>query len=82
MQQNSRFRLSDDRDETINDIISECTKLTQRQLTWLGVQGYPQGTVQKTEIRPSKQMVYAKPSICPAEWDKKSNAILAYKQIT
>ena len=31
MQQNSRCRLCDDRDETINRIISECSKLVQNK---------------------------------------------------
>ena len=31
MQQNSRFRLCGNRDETINHIISKCCKLTQRE---------------------------------------------------
>ena len=39
-QQNSKFRLCDDRDETINHIISECSKLAQREYTarhdWVG----------------------------------------------
>ena len=30
-QQNSKYRLCDDRDETINPIISECSKLTQKE---------------------------------------------------
>ena len=30
-QQNSRFRLYDDRDEIINHMISECSKLTRRE---------------------------------------------------
>ena len=30
MQQNSKYRLCDDRDETINPIISECSKLAQK----------------------------------------------------
>ena len=39
-QQNSKCRLSGDRDETINQIISECSKLTQREYKarhdWVG----------------------------------------------
>ena len=31
MQQNSKCRLCDDRDETINHIISECSKLAQKE---------------------------------------------------
>ena len=40
MQQNSRCRLSSDRDETINCIISECSKLAQKEYKtkhdWVG----------------------------------------------
>ena len=40
MQQNSRCRLCDDRDETTNHIISECSKLAQFECKtrhdWLG----------------------------------------------
>ena len=39
LQQNSRCRLCSDRDETINDIINECSKLIQKEYitrhTWL-----------------------------------------------
>ena len=40
MQQNSKCRLYSDRDETINHIISECSKLVQREYKtkhdWMG----------------------------------------------
>ena len=40
IQQNSRCRLCDDRDETINHIISECSKLSQKEYKawhdWVG----------------------------------------------
>ena len=39
-QQNSKYRLCGDRDETINHIISECSKLTQKEYkarhNWVG----------------------------------------------
>ena len=39
-QQNSKFRLCGDRDETINHIISECSKLAQKEYKvrhdWVG----------------------------------------------
>ena len=40
MQQNSKYRLCDDRDKTINHIISECSKLAQKKYkvrhNWVG----------------------------------------------
>ena len=40
MQENSKFRLCGDRDETINHIISECSKLVQKEYKtrndWVG----------------------------------------------
>ena len=61
-QQNSKCRLCGDRDETINHIISECSKLTQKEYkarhNWVG-QGDLLGNVQEISIRPYKQMVYA-----------------------
>ena len=50
MQQNSKCRLCGDRDETINHIISECSKLAQREYKTrhrLGGQGDPLGNVQE-----------------------------------
>ena len=62
----SECRLCGDRDETINHIISECSKLAQKEYKtrhdW-GEQGDPLGDVQ--EIEPYEQMVYAQPSACP-----------------
>ena len=48
-QQNSKFRLYDDRDETINHIISKCSKLAQKEYktTRLGRQGDPPGNEQE-----------------------------------
>ena len=69
-QQNSKCRLCGDRDETINHIISECSKLAQgvQGETRLGRQGDPLGNVQKISIRPYQQMVYAQPGTCPWKW--------------
>ena len=63
-QQNSKCRLCGERDETINHIISECTKLVQGE-TRLGRQGSPLEHVLLISIRPYKQMVYAQPGACP-----------------
>ena len=38
--------------------------------------------VQKIEIPPYEQMVYAQPSICPSEWHTDSYGTLAYKRIS
>ena len=70
-QQNSKYRLCSDRNETINHIISECSKLAQKAYKtshdWMG-QGDPLGDVQEIEIWPYEQSVYAQPCICPREW--------------
>ena len=56
------------RDETINHIISECSKLAQKEYKarhdWVGL-GNPLGNVQEISIRPYKQMVYTQPGACP-----------------
>ena len=71
-QQNSRCRLCGNRDETSNNILSECSKLAQKEHKtrhkWVE-QGGPLGTVQEIENWPYEQMVYAQPSIYPGEWD-------------
>ena len=49
-QQNSKCKLSGDRDETINHILSECSKLAQKEYKTrhdLGRQGDPMGDVQE-----------------------------------
>ena len=72
-QQKSRCRLYGDRDETVTHIISECSKLTQKEYKtrhdWVGkvIQGDPLGDVQKSEVWPYEQMVYAQPRICHGE---------------
>ena len=68
-QQNIRCRLCDDRDETINHIISECSKLEQKEYKTGGGQGYPLGIVQEVVTWTYEQMVYAQPRICPGEWN-------------
>ena len=48
LQQNTKYRLCGDRDETINHIISECSKLALKEYkTWLGGQGDLLGDVQE-----------------------------------
>ena len=56
-QQNSNCRLCGDKDETINHIIRECSKLAQ------GGQGDPLGSMQGIKMGPYKQMVYAQPTV-------------------
>ena len=63
-QQNSKCRLCGDIDETINHIISECSKLAQKEFKtrhdWVGKVIHCE-----ISIRPYKQMVYAQPGACP-----------------
>ena len=70
MQQNSKCRLCDDRDKTINHI-SKWGKLAQKEykLDTTGWESDPLGVVWKIEIWPHKQVVYAQPRIRPGEWD-------------
>ena len=72
-QQNSKCRLCGDRDETINHIISECSKLAQKEYEtthdWVGKVIH--WDVQEIWIWPYEQMVYAQPSCCPGEWHTK-----------
>ena len=72
MEQNSRCRLCGDIDETINNIISECSKLAKKEYKtrhnkYKQVDALRIG--QKIEIWPYEQMVYAQPRICPGKWD-------------
>ena len=66
MQQNSKCRLYGDRDETINHIISECSKLVQKEYktrhNWVGkvIHG---DMCKKSNF--DQQMVYTQPSTCP-----------------
>ncbi len=57
--------LDGDRDETINHIISECSKLAQKEYKtrhdWVG-------KVNPSELcKKYEQMIYAKPNISPGE---------------
>ena len=65
-QQNSKYRLCSDRDETINHIISECSKLAQKEYKarhdWVGKVIHWE-MCRKFQFD-HKQMVYAQPS-CP-----------------
>ena len=69
-QQNSKCRLCGDRDKAINHIISECSKLAQKEykarLDWVGKVIH--GNVQEIQIWPCQQMVYAQPRTCPRKW--------------
>ena len=70
-QQNSKRRSCGDRDETINHIISECSKLAQKEHKTrheLGGQDDPLGNVQGIEIWPCQQMLYAQPNTYPWKW--------------
>ena len=68
MQQNHKCRLCGDRDETINHIISECSKLAQKEYKakhdWVGKVIHLE-MVQEISIRPCQQIVYAQPKTCP-----------------
>ena len=59
-QQNSKCRLCGDRDETIDYIISECSKLAQKEYKTRQVERLIHfGILQETEISPYEQTVYA-----------------------
>ena len=64
-QKNSKCRLCGDRDETINHIISECSKLAQKEYKarhdWVGKVIHWE-MCKKFQIWPCQQMVYAQPS--------------------
>ena len=78
-QQNSKCRLYDDRDETINHIISECCKLAQKEYK---AKHSCVGKVihwemcKKNKIWPCQQMVYAQPNTCPWKWHTSSYGTL------
>ena len=69
--QNSKCRLCGDRDETINHIITEYSKLAQKEYKtrhdWVGNEIHWE-MCKKFKIWPYKQMVYAQPSSCPRDW--------------
>ena len=84
-QQNSKCTLCGDRDEIINHIISEWSKLTQREYKTRhdsGGEGDSLGIVQEIEIWPYYEMVYAQIRIRPGEWDTQDSLGFEYKQIT
>ena len=66
-QQNSRCRLCSDRDETINHIISECSKLSQKEYKtrhdWVGKVIH----WELCKMLKFGEMVNAQPRICPRE---------------
>ena len=70
-QQNSKCRLCSDREEIINLIISECSKLAQEEYKarhdWVGKVIHSE-MCKKIWIWPCQQMVYAQPSTCPRKW--------------
>ena len=70
-QQSSWCKLCSDRDETINQIISERSKLVRKKYKtrhyWVGKVIHR--IVQEIEIWPYDRMVYAQPIICPGKWD-------------
>ena len=64
-QQNSKCRLCGDRGETINHIISECSKLAQKEYK---TRHDLVGIAQEIQIWPYERMVHAQPSSCPGQW--------------
>ena len=70
LQQNRKCRLCGDKDDTINHIISKCSKLAQKEYktrhNWVG-KNDPLGTVQEIVIKPYKQMLYVQPRIHPGK---------------
>ena len=64
-------RLYGDRDETINHIISECSKLAQKEYMarhdWVGKVVHCEMS-RKFQFDHKKQMVYAQPGTCPRKW--------------
>ena len=71
-QQNRRYRLCSDRDETINHIISECSKFTQKEYKtrhdWWA--RWSTRNCARNLNLTIRKMVYAQPSSCPGERDK------------
>ena len=66
-QQNSKCRLCGGRDETINHIISECSKLAKKEYKarhdWVGKVIHRE-MCKKLKFNHAKKMVYAQPSTC------------------
>ena len=71
-QLNRKCRLCVDRDETVNLIISECTKLAQKECKtrhdWV-VKMIHWELCKKFKFDHTKKIVYAQPRICPEEWN-------------
>ena len=69
-QQNNNCRLCGDRDETTNHMISECSKLAQKEYKarhdWVGKVIHWE-TCKKFKLT-IQQMVYVQPSTCPWKW--------------
>ena len=82
--QNSKCGLCGDRDETINHIISECSKLAQKEYKtrhdWVGKGIH--WMCKKFKFNHTKKMVYAQPTICPRKWHINSYGSLTYPRIT
>ena len=66
-QQNSNCRLCGDRNETINHIISECSKLAQKKYKTRHDEWARRsiGNSARNLIRLYERMLHAQPSICP-----------------
>ena len=77
-QQNSKCRLCGDRDETINHIISECSKLAQKEYEarhdWVGKVIH----CKKFQFDHTNIMVYAQLSTCPRKWHSQTHVGLWY----
>ena len=69
-QQNSNCRLCRNKEEMLNHIISECSKLEQNEYhARLGGKGDPLGIVQEIEFLSCYQRIDAITKIRPREWD-------------
>ena len=82
--QNSKCRLCGDRDETINHIISECSKLAQKEYetrhNWVGKVIHWK-MCKKFKFDHTNKWYITQPKINPGEWDTNSYGILTYKRI-
>ena len=74
-QQNSQCMLCSDRNETVNHVINECSKLVQKNYKtrhdWVG-KVKPLGIVQEIEIWPNEEVEYAQPGIRIGEWTEQT----------
>ena len=84
-QQNSNCRLCGDRDETINHIISECSKLAQKEYKtrhdWVGRWSTGNCTISLNLIQRTNG-IWTTQQLPWRMWLTNSYGILAYKQIT